>query len=73
MAIEVKKQDKEPTQLLVRRFARKVKQSGVLKQVRKNRFRQRKKSHQAKKKSALRREELRKEYRKLRKMGKLGR
>lgn len=71
MAIEVKKQERENTQSLIRRFTRRVQQSGVLVRARKIRFRQRPKSRSAKKAAALRREELRKEYFKLRKLGKL--
>jgi len=71
MAIEVKKQERENTQSLIRRFTRRVQQSGVLMRARKNRFRQNPKSRNANKAAALRREELRKEYFKLRKMGKL--
>jgi ribosomal protein S21 len=71
MVIEVKKQERENTQSLIRRFTRRVQQSGVLMRARKNRFHQRPKSHDAKKAAALRREELRKEYFKLKKMGKL--
>ena len=71
MVIEVKKQERENTQSLIRRFTRRVQQSGVLVRARKIRFHQRPKSHSAKKIAALRREELRKEYFKLKKLGKL--
>lgn len=70
MTLEIKKQNREPGQILVRRFARRIKQSGILLRARSNRFRHRKKSRQAKKRAALRREELRKEYLKLKKLGK---
>ena len=71
MPIEAKKQERETSQSLARRFSRKVKMSGVLMMARKIRFIERKKSDQMKKKSALRREELKKEYEKKEKMGKL--
>jgi len=71
MGLEVKKQNKENNQSLIRRFTKKVKQSGVLLQARKIRFKERQKSRQMKKRSALRREERRKEYEKLKKLGKL--
>ena len=71
MGIEVKKQERETSQALIYRFSRSVKQSGLLLRARKTRFRQRQKSRQMKKRAALRREELKKEYEKLRKLGKL--
>ena len=70
MALEIKKEERESSQNLVRRFSRRIKQSGILLRARKARFRQRPKSHQMKQRSALRREELKKEYEKLEKMGK---
>lgn len=69
MTIEIKKQERETPQNLVRRFTRRIQQSGVLYRARKNRFKQRKKSHQMKKRAALRRETLRIEYEKEKKMG----
>lgn len=71
MVLEVKKQPTESSQSLVRRFTRGMQQSGVLFGVRKRQFHHRPKSQQARKKAALRREEARKEYEKLRKLGKL--
>lgn len=71
MGIEVKKQERETSQALIYRFSRSVKKSGLLLRARKTRFRQRQKSRQMKKRAALRREELKKEYEKLRKLGKL--
>ena len=70
MTLEVKKEEKESSQNLVRRFSKHLKQSGILLQVRKTRFYSRKKSRQMKKKSALRREELKKKYERLEKLGK---
>lgn len=70
MTIEIKKQERETPQNLVRRFTRRIQQSGVLYRARKNRFKQRKKSHQMKKRAALRRETLRIEYEKEKKLGK---
>ena len=71
MILEVKKQERESPQSLIRRFYRMVQQSGILHRARKNRFRKRKKSGQMKKRAALRREEIKREYEKLRKLGKL--
>lgn len=70
MPLEVKRQERETSQNLARRFSRRMKQSGLLRRARKNRFKSRPKSQQMKKRSALRREELRKEYEKEQKMGK---
>ena len=71
MTLEVKKQERETAQSLVRRFARRIQQSGILLRARKTRFKGRPKSHQAKKRAALRRIKLKKEYQKLKKLGKL--
>lgn len=69
MPLEVKKQNRETSQGLVRRFQKRIQQSGLLLRARKIRFRERKKSEQLKKRAALRREELRKEYERLKKLG----
>jgi len=71
MALEIKRENRETSQGLVRRFQKRVQQSGLLLRARKNRFKVRKKSEQMKKRAALRREELRKEYEKLIKLGKV--
>lgn len=70
MVIDVQRQNRETTQALIRRFTKRVKESGVLFRARKNRFKKRPKSKQMKKKAALRREQLRKEYAKMAKLGK---
>ena len=70
MPLEVKKEERETSQNLVRRFSRKMKKSGILFRARKIRFKERKKSNQMKKRSALRREQLKKEYERLDKLGK---
>jgi len=69
MPLEVKKQNRETSQSLVRRFGRRVQQSGILLRAKKIRFREKSKSEQMKKRAALRREELRKEYERKQKMG----
>ena len=71
MNLEVKKQEKETSQALIRRFTKKVQQSRVLAVVRKNRFRKRTKSSQMTKRAALRREKLKAHYKKLDKLGQL--
>ena len=70
MPLEVKKEEKETSQSLVRRFSKRIKQSGILIRARNIRFREKKKSRQMRMRSALRREQMRKEYEKLEKMGK---
>jgi hypothetical protein len=55
MVLEVTKKDKETSQSLAHRFTKTVRQSGVLLQVRKTKFKKRKKSALAKKRSAIRR------------------
>ncbi|MDP3093163.1 MAG: hypothetical protein Q8N16_00155 [bacterium] len=71
MALEVKRQNRETSQSLVRRFGQRVQRSGILIGARKKRFKGRIKSKTARKKQALRREELKAEYLKLEKLGKL--
>jgi len=69
MPVEVKKSERENSQSLIRRFTRKVQQSGILLRARESRFRRRQKSKKMRKKAALRREKLKKEYEKLKKLG----
>jgi hypothetical protein len=71
MALEVRKQGKETSQSLVRRFTKRIQQSGILLRARSIRFKEREKSEQMKKKSALRREELKKKYEFLKKFGEI--
>jgi len=69
MSLEVKKQERETPQSLIRRFTKRVQRSGVLLRARQSRYRKRPKSKQMKKRAALRREQLRKEYQRLKKLG----
>lgn len=71
MPLKTEKQNKESTQSLIRRFSRKMRKSGILLEARKKRFVKREKSSQLKKRKALRRNELRKKYEKLKKLGRL--
>jgi ribosomal protein S21 len=71
MTLEVQKKEKETTQSLIRRFIQKVKKSGILRWVKYSQFYQRPKSRQMKKRAALRREEIRKEYERMKKMGEI--
>jgi len=70
MPLEVKKQERETSQSLIRRFTRSIQQSGILLRARRVRFKKKEKSEQMKKRAALRREEKKKEYEKLKKLGK---
>ena len=69
MALEIKKQQRETSQALIYRFTKRLQQSGILLRARRIRFRQRSKSRQMKKRAALRREEIKKEYERLKKLG----
>lgn len=70
MPIQVTKKEKETSQNLGRRFTKTVRQSGVLLQIRKNRFFKRAKSDLVKKRSALRGVELKAEKIKAEKLAK---
>ncbi len=71
MAFEIKKQERENNQALVRRFTKRIKESGILKTARTAMFRKRVKSENVRRQSALRRIEKKKEYEKLAKLGKI--
>jgi len=70
MALEVKRKERESSQSLAHRFTKVVRQSGVLLEVRSKQFRKRAKSALAKKRSAIRRVELRAEKKRQDKLGK---
>jgi len=70
MSLEVKRKERENSQNLVRRFSKRVQQSGILRKARKTKFRKREKSRNMEKKAALRREKMKGEYEKLKKLGK---
>ena len=70
MTLEVRKKEKETSQNLVHRFTKTLRQSGVLIEVRKGQFHKRAKSALAKKRSALRKVELRAEKKKADKLAK---
>jgi len=69
--IEVRKKENESTGSLLRRFSKKVQQSGLLLQARSSRFIEKVKSREERKKSALRRNQIAAEKERLRKLGKL--
>lgn len=68
---EIKRKRGESFESLIRRFNRKVQQSGKLLQTRKVRFHQRIKSRNLQRATALRRMEIRKEREYLKKIGRL--
>lgn len=69
MAIEVKKKEGESTRSLLRRFSRRIQQSGILIQARRVRFREKGRTKREKRASAVRRLNIIREREKLRKMG----
>jgi len=69
--IVVRKKENESPGSLIRRFAKRVQQSGLLIQARTSRFREKAKSRTQRRKSALRRNKIIAEKEKLRKLGKL--
>lgn len=69
MPIGVRRKEKETTGSLLRRFTRKIQQSGLLIHVRKAMFHQRPKSKRKVRESALRREQLKKARERLIKEG----
>ncbi len=68
--IQVKRKERETAESLIRRFSRRVQQSGVLRRVRKLRFRQEEKSKDIRRDEALYKVKIRKEIDRLKKMGK---
>jgi ribosomal protein S21 len=69
--IEVKKNPNENNASVLRRFSRKIQESGIIQKVKGSRYNERKESKLKVKKSALKRMERRKEIEKLRKLGKV--
>jgi ribosomal protein S21 len=70
LMIEARKKDRETTESLMRRFSRRIQQSGVLVQARKTRFRTDEKSKREKRQEALYKVKIRKEIDKFKKLGK---
>ena len=69
--IEIKKNGTESSASIMRRFSRRVRESGIVKHVKENRYSERKPSTFVMKKNALKRMEKREEYAKLKKLGKI--
>lgn len=68
--IEVKKKDRESSESLIRRFSRRVQQSGVLVQARRIRFRTEEKSKREMRAGAMYKAKVKKVVNQLKKMGK---
>ncbi len=66
--IQVRKKEKENSETLIRRFFRRIQQSGILKEARKTRFQAPKKTKRQKREDALYKVKIRKEIEKLKKM-----
>jgi len=71
MTLEVRKKERETSQSLLRRFQKSIRESGILLRARRTRFKKKPQSKLAKKEAALRRAEIKKEYEKLKKLGKI--
>ena len=71
MPLEIRKKPNETTAALIRRFKKAVQKSGILLRARQLQFKVREPSEEMKKRTALRREEMRKRYEKLKKLGKI--
>lgn len=68
--IEVKKKERESSESLIRRFSRRVQQSGVLVQARRSRFRREEKSKRQVRQGAMYKAKVKKIVDHLKKMGK---
>lgn len=69
--LKVEKREKENSRQLAGRFIRSLRRSGLVFRAKKAQFRERPKSAKLKKRAALRKQEIQKEYKKLEKLGKL--
>ena len=69
MVYVYKKNDRETTENMIKRFTRRMQQSGVLMHVRRNRFDQPQKNKVARRQEALYKNKMRKEVDKLKKLG----
>lgn len=69
--LEARRREGESAASLVSRFTKKVRQSGILKEVRSRRFKDRAVNRNKRRAYALKREEKRQEFEALRKLGKL--
>jgi ribosomal protein S21 len=67
--IHIRKKERETPESMIRRFSRRVQQSGVLQSVRKHRFRLEEKSRLKRREEALYKVKIRKEIDRLKKLG----
>lgn len=68
---QITRQERETNQSLIRRFTKRMKESGILTNAKKAAFKRRGKNKNVQKESALRKIQKRAEYEKLEKLGKL--
>lgn len=71
MKIKVKKQGRESSKNLIRRFSSQIKKSNILRKARKNQYRKRELSKQMQKRETLRKKKKRERFQRLRKLGEL--
>lgn len=71
MPIEIKRKKGESARSLVSRFSRIIRKSGILLEAKKKMYFRRPLSKTAKKRAALKRKELKEQYEKLKKLGKV--
>jgi len=69
--VEVRKKDGESIESLIRRFSKRVQQSGVLIRAKKSRFKESEKNRREQRDDAIRRQKIREKKEYLRKIGKL--
>lgn len=69
--VYIRRKERETTAAMLRRFTRRVQQSGILLKARKSRFYGKKKSKRSRREAALRRIELGRERERLAKLGRL--
>lgn len=69
--IEVKRKDTESTASLLRRFTKKIRESGILPKIRSSRYKTRSQSDLQKKKTALKKAKSKQKLEYLRKLGKI--
>jgi len=67
--MEVKRRPKETVSMMMRRFSQKVRESGILRDAKKSRFKEKEPSKNIRRKEAIERTKRRKEKMRLKKMG----
>ncbi|PJE69737.1 MAG: 30S ribosomal protein S21 [Candidatus Staskawiczbacteria bacterium CG10_big_fil_rev_8_21_14_0_10_38_10] len=71
MALRINRKERETSQNVIRRFTKAIRQSGILLEARKRQFQRKRKSRLARKLAALRKEKIKKEYARMKKLGKI--